>query len=86
VSTVKGTLGVPLYMLQSGQPLKMRPENTSMREYAGDWRAFYNPVINASDEIYLGIKDYKKFKLKDVEYIGLQIGSDSVILMENYFK
>jgi hypothetical protein len=57
-----------------------------MREYAGDWRAFYNPVINASDEIYLGIKDYKKFKLKDVEYIGLQIGSDSVILMENYFK
>jgi len=86
VSTVKGTLGVPLYMLQSGQPLKMRPENNSMREYAGDWRAFYNPVINASDEIYLGIKDYKKFKLKDVEYIGLQIGSDSVILMENYFK
>jgi hypothetical protein len=57
-----------------------------MREYAGDWRAFYNPVIDADDEIYLGIKDYKKFKLKDVEYIGLQIGSDSVILMENYFK
>jgi len=86
VSTQKGLLGLPFYLLQTGQPLKPRGENTSMREYVSEWRAFYNPVIDSTDETDFGIKDYKKVKLKDVEYIGVESRSDSIILMENYFK
>jgi len=86
VSTKKGLLGTSFYLLQTGQPLKLRGENTSMREYVSEWRAFYNPVIDSTDETDFGIKDYKNIKLKDVEYIGVRSRSDSVILMENYFK
>ena len=86
VSTKKGLLGTSFYLLQTGQPLKLRGENTSMREYVSEWRAFYNPVINSFDETDFGIKDYKNIKLKDIEYIGVRSRSDSVILMENYFK
>jgi hypothetical protein len=86
VSTQKGLFGLSFYLLQTGQPLKPRGENTSMREYVSEWRAFYNPVINSFDEIDFGIKDYKNVKLKDAEYIGVLSRSDSVILMENYFK
>ena len=85
VSTRKGIIGTPFYLLQTGQPLKLRGEHTYMREYAGEWRVFYNQVIDSQDEWMLGIKDYKKLKLKDVEYIGLLSRSDSVMLMENYF-
>jgi len=86
VSTKKGTLGTPLYLLQTGQPLKLRSEDNYMREYVSEWRAFYNSVINPTDDTFFGIKDYKKLKLKDIEYIGILTRSDSVILMENYFK
>jgi hypothetical protein len=86
VTTQKGLFGNSLYLLQTGEPLKVRSELSYMREYVGDWRAFYNLVVDLQDEILFGIKDYKKLKLKDVEYIGIHTHSDSVILMENYFK
>jgi hypothetical protein len=86
VSTKKGLLGTPFYILQKGQPLKLRGENNHMREYAGDLRAFYNNVIDSQDEWMYGVKNYKNLKLKDAEYIGILTTSDSVILMENYFK
>jgi len=85
VSNQKGMLGMPFYLLQTGQPLKLRSENSYMREYAGEWRAFYNAVISPTDVTNFDIKDYSKLKLKDVEYIGLLSRSDSVMLMENYF-
>jgi len=86
VTTQKGMFGNSLYLLQKGEPLKVRAELEYMREYIGDWRAFYNEVTSFTDEINFGITDYKKLKLKDAEYIGIHAHSDSVILMENYFK
>jgi hypothetical protein len=85
VSTRKGIIGTPFYLLQTGQPLKMRGESTYMREYIDEWRVFYYEVIDSQDEWLHDIKDYKKLKLKDVEYIGILSRSDSVMLMENYF-
>jgi len=86
VSNEKGLFGTSFYLLQTGEPLKLRGENSYMREYVGDWRAFYNAVVNSNDEIDLGIQDYKNLKLKDAEYVGIRTRSDSVILMENTFK
>ena len=86
VSNQKGLFGLSFYLLQTGQPLKLRSENSYMRENTGDWRAFYNAVVNSTDETNYGITDYKNLKLKDAEYVGILSGSDSVILMENYFK
>jgi hypothetical protein len=86
VSTKKGLLGTSFYLLQTDQPLKLRGEDIHMREFISDFRVFYNSVTHSSDEQFFGIKDYKKLKLKDAEYIGINTQSDSVILMENYFK
>jgi len=86
VTTQKGLFGNSLYLLQKGEPLKVRSEASYMREYVGNWRAFYNLVVDLQDEIFFGDKDYKNLKLKDAEYIGINADSDSVILMENYFK
>jgi hypothetical protein len=85
VSNKKGLLGTSFYLLQTGQPIKLRGEDVHMREVPGEFRVFYNSVIHTADEEFYGIKDYRNLKLKDAEYIGIKTRSDSVILMENYF-
>jgi len=86
VSNKKGLLGTSYYLLQTDQPIKLRGETVQLREVPGEFRAFYNSVTDSSDEEDFGIKDYRNLKLKDAEYIGIKTDSDSVILMENYFK
>jgi hypothetical protein len=86
VSTDRGLLGTSYYLLQTDQPLKLRGETVQLREYGDEFRVFYNSVIHTADEEFLGIKDYRNLKLKDAEYIGIKTESDSIILMENYFK
>ena len=86
VSNQKGLLGASYYLLQTGQPLKLRGETVQLREVPGEFRAFYNLIIDSADVEDFGIKDYRSLKLKDAEYVGIKTDSDSVILMENYFK
>jgi Copper amine oxidase N-terminal domain. len=85
-STDKGVMGVSYFFLQKGQPTKLRQELSGSRERFGDIRVHYNRVVSGNDEFVLGIKDYDKLKLKDIEYIGLRITSDAVILVQNYLS
>ena len=85
VSNTKGVMGISFYFLEKGMPLRVRPEIKPFREYIGDLRVNYNSATFTGDES-VGIDNYMDVKIKDVAYVGISAASDSLILMENYFK
>jgi len=85
VSDTKGIMGISFYFLEKGMPLRIRPEISPWREYIGDLRVNYNSATFTGDEL-VGIDNYMDARVKDVAYVGIFAPSDSVILMENYFK
>ncbi len=85
VTDTRGTMGISYYFLEKGLPLRIRPEISPLREYIGELRVNYNKGTYSGDEM-VGIKNYMDTKIKDAAYVGIFTASDSVILMENYFK
>ncbi|GIQ62247.1 hypothetical protein PACILC2_08150 [Paenibacillus cisolokensis] len=77
-------MGVSYYLLQTGQPTKLRQELSGSRERFEDTIIHYNRVVSGKDEFHFGIKDYDKLRLKDIEYIGIYVGSDTAIMVQNY--
>ncbi|KAF6633226.1 copper amine oxidase N-terminal domain-containing protein [Paenibacillus sp. EKM208P] len=50
-------------------------------------RMLYYPIYSSGDELFNGIKNYKSFKLRDIEYIGFRLAADDFIpLMVNPWK
>lgn len=85
-SDSKSQFGTNYYLLQNGQPLKYRPEITRLRErdiQDSDLRVKYHQIIARLDEDLLGIKKYMDLKLKDVDYIGLAVDSDTAVIIRN---
>jgi hypothetical protein len=82
----RAVMGRSFFFLQEGEPLKYRQEMKSMRESIGDLRVHYNLVVDSFDKISFGIKDYDKLKLKDIDYVGINVYSDAAVLVANYFK
>jgi len=85
VTNKKGNFGTSFYFLEKGLPLRIRPEINPWREYVGDLRVNYNSATYSGDDM-VGINNYQDSKIRDAAYIGIMADSDSVVLMENYFK
>ncbi len=50
-------------------------------------RMLYYPIYSSGDELFNGVKNYKSFKLRDIEYIGFRLAADDFIpLMVNPWK
>lgn len=50
-------------------------------------KMMYYKIFSSADEVYYGIKNYRSFKLSDVEYIGFDLASkDYIPLMVNPWK
>ncbi|MDU2243529.1 MAG: copper amine oxidase N-terminal domain-containing protein [Paenibacillus sp.] len=88
ISDSKSEVGTNYYLLQKGQPLKYRGEIIRLRERVeqnSDLRIKYHQTIARIDEDMLGIKNYNKLKLKEIDYIGLNVDSDAAVFVKNEF-
>ena len=83
----RASLGLALFFLQTGQPLKTRGGIASMTEVLnGGIRAYYNTVVYSADRWIYDIQDPSSLKLKDIEYIGIASDYGSAVIMENFLK
>lgn len=93
IRSVNNTKALPImnygiYLLQKGEPAKLRGEITYLRERVADfldYRVTYHKIISTNDKDFLGVKDYEKIRLKDMEYVGLSVDADSAVLIKNDF-
>ncbi len=85
-SNSKAIIGMNIYLLQKGQPLKYRAEISRLREKVNaEMRISYHQVIARKDRDQLGIKDYKNIELKDIGFIGLAKDGNVAIFVRNDF-
>ncbi|WP_059049282.1 stalk domain-containing protein [Paenibacillus senegalimassiliensis] len=88
VTDSKALIGHGIYLLQKGEPAKFRAEISYLRERVtdfSDYRVKYHKVAVPTDEDQLGIKDYNKIRLKDIQYVGLSVDADTAVLIKNDF-
>ncbi|MNN72460.1 hypothetical protein D3C81_1884970 [compost metagenome] len=74
--------------MQKGEPLKYRGEVVRLRERTtqdNDLRIKYHQIIARKDEDLLGDKNYLKLKLKNIDYVGLDVDSDAAVFVKNEF-
>ncbi|MGR6761851.1 copper amine oxidase N-terminal domain-containing protein [Paenibacillus sp. T2-29] len=77
-----------IFFLTKNKDARLRPALEQMKKDNGDGtKMVYYPIYSSADELYLGIKNYKSFKLKDIEYIGFDLASkDYIPMMVNPWK
>lgn len=93
VRSVNNTKALPImnygiYLLQKGEPAKLRGEITYLRERVADfsdYRVTYHKITDGKDRHVLGIEDYENTRLKDMEYVGLSVDADAAVLIKNDF-
>ncbi|WP_044477658.1 stalk domain-containing protein [Paenibacillus antibioticophila] len=88
VSDSKGLIGSGIVLLQENEPAKLRGEVSYLRDRVDgfpDYRVKYHKIIAGKDRDVLGIEDYEKIRLKDLDYIGLALDADSIVLIKNDF-
>lgn len=88
VSDSKALIGTAVYLLQKGEPAKFRGEVSYLRERVADfpdYRVKYHKIAVRTDEDQLGIKDFEKIRLKDIQYVGLSVDADAAVLIKNDF-
>ncbi|WP_179031670.1 copper amine oxidase N-terminal domain-containing protein [Paenibacillus kribbensis] len=78
----------PLFYITKNNDTRYRYPMDDLTQDNGDGtKMIYYKIYSSVDEMYYGIKDYKSFKLQDVQYIGFYGGStDYVPLMVNPWK
>ncbi len=83
----KSTAGGVFYMTKN-KDTRLRSPLREMTQDNGDGtKMIYYPIYSSADELYLGTKNYKSFKLQDIEYIGFRLQGDGYIpLMVNPWK
>lgn len=88
VSNSKGVLGTGIILLQENEPAKLRGEVIYLRERVDgfpDYRVKYHNIVDGKDRDVLGIEDYEKVRLKDLDYIALGVDADAAVLIKNDF-
>lgn len=88
ISDSKSITGLTYYLLQKGQPLRYRGEINVFRERVkqdSDLRIKYHRIIARKDEDILGDRNYKSVKLKNIDYVGLDVDSDAAVFIKNDF-
>ncbi|MGG1618479.1 copper amine oxidase N-terminal domain-containing protein [Paenibacillus sp. NRS-1782] len=71
-----------VFYLTKNKDARLRPVLEQMTQDNGDGtKMVYYPIYSSADELYLGIKNYKSFKLQDIEYIGFDLASRNYIPM-----
>ncbi|WP_342416800.1 copper amine oxidase N-terminal domain-containing protein [Paenibacillus sp. FSL R10-2782] len=78
----------PLFYVTKDNDTRYRYPMDQLTQDNGDGtKMIFYKIYSSADEIYYGIKDYKLFKLQDVQYIGFYGGSmDYIPLMINPWK
>ncbi|KAF6565793.1 copper amine oxidase N-terminal domain-containing protein [Paenibacillus sp. EKM202P] len=78
----------PLFYITKNNDTRYRYPMDQLTQDNGDGtKMIFYKIYSSADEIYYGIKDYKSFKLQDVQYIGFYGGSmDYIPLMINPWK
>lgn len=88
VSDSKALIGSGIVLLQENEPAKLRAEISYLRERVADfpdYRVKYHKIISTNDKDFLGVKDYEKVRLKNLDYIGLAVDADSLVIIKNDF-
>ncbi|WP_420539861.1 copper amine oxidase N-terminal domain-containing protein [Paenibacillus polymyxa] len=87
VKTSSGT-AASIFYLTKNKNARLRPPLDELTQDNGDGtKMIYYPIYSSADELFQGIKDYKSFKLEDIEYIGFRLQGDGYIpLMVNPWK
>ncbi|MDQ0047077.1 hypothetical protein J2T18_001360 [Paenibacillus polymyxa] len=71
-----------IFYLTRNKDARLRPALEQMTQDNGDGtKMVYYPIYSSADELYLGTKNYKSFKLQDIEYIGFDLASRDYIPM-----
>ncbi|MGW9527561.1 copper amine oxidase N-terminal domain-containing protein [Paenibacillus terrae] len=78
----------PLFYVTKDNDTRYRYPMEQLTQDNGDGtKMIFYKIYSSADEVYYGIKDYKSFKLQDVQYIGFYGGSmDYIPLMINPWK
>lgn len=87
VKTRSNTAG-SIFYLTKNKDARLRPPLDELTQDNGDGtKMIYYPIYSSADELFQGIKNYKSFKLSDVEYIGFDLASKEYIpMMVNPWK
>ncbi len=87
VRTRSNTAG-SIFYLTKNKDARLRPPLDELTQDNGDGtKMIYYPIYSSADELFQGIKNYKSFKLQDIEYIGFRLQADGYIpLMVNPWK
>ncbi len=88
ISDSKSITGLTYYLLQKGQPLRYRGEINFFRERVkqdNDLRIKYHRIISGNDGDFLDDKNYLNLRLKNIDYVGLDVDSDAAVFIKNDF-
>ncbi|KAF6584754.1 copper amine oxidase N-terminal domain-containing protein [Paenibacillus sp. EKM211P] len=83
----KSTAGSIFYLTKNRDTRLRYPMDDLMQDNGDGTKIVYYPIYSSGDELFQGIKNYKSFKLSDIEYIGFDLASqDYIPLMVNPWK
>ncbi|MDP1509938.1 stalk domain-containing protein [Paenibacillus sp. CMAA1739] len=71
-----------IFFLTKGKDTRLRSPLREITQDNGDGtKMIYYPIYSSDDELFQGIKNYKSFKLQDIEYIAFDLASTEYIPM-----
>ncbi|WP_342419598.1 stalk domain-containing protein [Paenibacillus sp. FSL H8-0168] len=84
----KSTTAGSLFYLTKNKDARVRfPMDDLMQDNGDGTKMVYYPIYSSGDELFQGIKNYKSFKLQDIEYIAFGLSSREYIpMMVNPWK
>ncbi|MNW51789.1 hypothetical protein D3C74_292820 [compost metagenome] len=83
----KSTAGDIFYMTKYNDTRHRAPYRAMTKDNGDGTKMIYYPIYSSGDELFQGIKNYKSFKLQDIEYIGFRLQGDGYIpMMVNPWK
>ncbi|MEE4577580.1 stalk domain-containing protein [Paenibacillus polymyxa] len=87
VKTKSTTAGSIFYLTKSKDARVRFPMDGLMQDNGDGTKMVYYPIYSSGDELFQGIKNYKSFKLQDIEYIAFGLSSGEYIpMMVNPWK
>ncbi|KEO79992.1 MULTISPECIES: stalk domain-containing protein [Paenibacillus] len=77
-----------IFYLTKNKDARLRPPLDELTQDNGDGtKMIYYPIYSSADGLFQGIKNYKSFKLTDIQYIGFRLQGDGYIpMMVNPWK
>ncbi|MDN4106642.1 copper amine oxidase N-terminal domain-containing protein [Paenibacillus polymyxa] len=83
----KSSAGSIFYLTKNKDARLRAPFDELMHDNGDGTKMIYYPIYSSGDELFQGVKNYKSFKLKDIEYIGFGLQGDGYIpMMVNPWK